>query len=90
MSLGAWELRYDPDFLKDLKKLDKPVARRVVASLERLSESPEPVAQCKALTGNYAGFWRYRIGNYRAILHFDQGEFIILALEVGHRSKIYL
>ena len=90
MAAEQWNLRYDPDFLKDLKKLDKPVARRILATLERLSESSEPVAQCKALTGNYSGLWRYRIGNYRVILHFNQGEFIILALEVGHRSKIYL
>ncbi|MFW0108564.1 type II toxin-antitoxin system RelE family toxin [Rothia sp. P7181] len=41
------------------------------------------------MTGEYAGLWRYRVGNYRAIIDFDSTRVVIIALEVGHRSKVY-
>ena len=43
----------------------------------------------KALTGNHAGLWRYRIGDCRLIADIQDGKLVILTLEVGHRSGIY-
>ena len=43
----------------------------------------------KALTGNLAGLWRYRIGDCRLIADIQDGKLVILTLEVGHRSGIY-
>lgn len=58
-------------------------------ALDWLASSQTPQAHCKALTGEFTGLWRYRIGNYRVILDLGQGELIIIALNAGHRSKIY-
>ncbi|MDO4898132.1 MAG: type II toxin-antitoxin system RelE/ParE family toxin [Rothia sp. (in: high G+C Gram-positive bacteria)] len=88
-SYSHWTLIYDRDFTKALKKLDNPTKRRIMDSLDRLAQSPTPKAHCKALTGEFSGLWRYRIGNYRVILHLDQGELTIIAVDAGHRSKIY-
>lgn len=89
MSTSSWSLIYDKDCIKALKKLDKPTRRRIMDALDWLAASPTPQAHCKALTGEFTGLWRYRIGNYRVILDLDQGELIIIALNAGHRSKIY-
>ncbi|WHS51103.1 type II toxin-antitoxin system RelE/ParE family toxin [Rothia sp. SD9660Na] len=89
MSASSWSLIYDKDCIKALKKLDKPTRRRIMDALDWLASSPTPQVHCKALTGEFTGLWRYRIGNYRAILDLDQGELIIIALNAGHRSKIY-
>lgn len=86
---GTWSLELTPRVLKQLKKLDKPVAQRVLEELEKLDVSEYPQSHCKALTGNYSGLWRYRAGSYRVILDIDQGKLVLLALEVGHRSTIY-
>ena len=86
---GTWSLELTPRVLKQLKKLDKPVAHRVLDELEKLVVSGYPQSHCKALTGNYSGLWRYRVGSYRVILDIDQGKLVLLALEVGHRSTIY-
>lgn len=43
----------------------------------------------KGLTGNKAGAWRYRIGDYRIISHIDEVKIVILILEIGHRRDIY-
>ncbi|MFW0170177.1 type II toxin-antitoxin system RelE family toxin [Rothia sp. P4278] len=61
----------------------------MVDQLEKLEISEYPQEHCKALTGNYSGLWRYRVGSYRVILDIDQGALVLLALEVGHRSSIY-
>lgn len=86
---NTWRLELTPRALKQLKKLDKPVAQRVLDELGKLEASEEPQGHCKALTGNYSGLWRYRVGSYRVILDIDQGALVLLALEVGHRSSIY-
>lgn len=86
---GTWSLELTPRVLKQLKKLDKPVAHRVLDELEKLVVSEYPQSHCKALTGNYSGLWRSRVGSYRVILDIDQGKLVLLALEVGHRSTIY-
>ncbi|MDR2152656.1 MAG: type II toxin-antitoxin system RelE/ParE family toxin [Helicobacteraceae bacterium] len=40
-----------------------------------------------ALTGEFAGLWRLRIGNYRAIVEYDDQT--ALVLYVAHRSEVY-
>ncbi|MGF3084332.1 type II toxin-antitoxin system RelE family toxin, partial [Streptococcus pyogenes] len=56
---------------------------------KRLDGLNNPRQFGKALTGQYKGLWRYRVGNYRVICDIVDNEMIILALEVGHRKEIY-
>jgi addiction module toxin, relE/stbE family len=84
-----WSVFFHQDFCKDLKKLDKPVASRVIDAVERLGTFDTPPAHCKALTGQLAGLWRYRVGDYRVIIDFDKNHLVIVALGVDHRSKVY-
>ncbi len=49
---------------------------------------PRPRAQ--SLSGNWAGYWRYRIGDYEVIVQFRDTELRIIAVNVGHRSAIYV
>lgn len=86
---NTWRLELTPRALQQLKKLDRPVAQRVLEELGKLEVSEHPQEHCKALTGNYSGLWRYRVGSYRVILDIDQGKLVLLALEVGHRSSVY-
>ena len=65
----TWTLELTPRILKQLKKMDKPVAQRVLDELEKLELSEYPQEHCKALTGNYSGLWRYRMGSYLSLIH---------------------
>ncbi|WP_211236547.1 type II toxin-antitoxin system RelE family toxin [Arthrobacter castelli] len=49
---------------------------------------PNPRDSGKALVGDKGGLWRYRVGDYRVVCSIDDGQCSVLALEVGHRSKI--
>ncbi len=43
----------------------------------------------KALTGGFAGLWRYRVGDYRIVCDIEDGELVVLVVDVAHRSRIY-
>jgi mRNA interferase RelE/StbE len=42
-----------------------------------------------ALTGDFKGCWRYRVGDYRIICSLEDQELIVLVLEIGHRREVY-
>lgn len=89
VSCLAWRVNLSETALKQLRKLDPPIAKRIRAELVELKTLTDPRSRGKALTGNQRGYWRYRVGDYRIICLIEDEELIILALKIGHRSKIY-
>ena len=85
----AWSIRFDEAALAQMRKLDKTVARRIIAYLRETAESDDPRTRGKPLSANLAGLWRYRIGDYRVICEILNERMTIYALQVGHRSRIY-
>lgn len=76
--------------LRELKKLDKHVARQIIDYLEKkVAPLDDPTEVGKALSGKLATFWRYRVGDYRIICHLDDGLVTVLVLRGAHRSKVY-
>ena len=63
----AWQIEFDPAAVKELAKLDKSVARRIVQFLrERVAPLSDPRSLGEALRGDELGsFWKYRLGDYR-------------------------
>ena len=84
-----WRLEYTPRAAKALRRLDRPVARRVFSAVERLRDLDDPTASCKSLSGPLAGLWRLRVGDYRVILDVQREQLVIVALDLGHRSTVY-
>ena len=85
----GWQVEFLPDALKQLSKLDKPVARRIVDYIEaRIAGSADPRSAGKGLTGDRSGKWRYRVGDYRVLCKIDDGRLVVLVIEVGHRSTV--
>ena len=87
----AYEIEFDPDALKDLKKLDRPVQQRLVgflkvrvATLENPREIGEPLSGAKL--GNY---WKYRVGDWRIICDIQDARIVVRVLRIGNRREIY-
>lgn len=86
----AWTLRFTETALKQLKKLDRQTSDLITRALdEKIAKSPDPHLFGKALTGEFKGYWRYRIGDYRVICELREKELIILVIALGHRREIY-
>ncbi len=87
----AWRIEFEDVAMKELAKLDKPVARRIVAFLrERVAVLDDPRSIGEALRGSKLGeFWKYRVGDYRIITNIEDGVMRVLVLKVGNRREVY-
>jgi mRNA interferase RelE/StbE len=65
------------------------VLRRVKAYLDEVCELDDPRSRGKGLTEDLAGYWRYRIGDYRVLFEVRDDGLVIIAITLGHRSGIY-
>lgn len=88
MSTLAWKIEVFAKADKSLRKLDRQVARKIVAALAELAELDDPRSRGKALTGNLVGLWRYRVGDYRLLCLIDDEVLVVLVVDVAHRSKV--
>jgi len=87
----SWRIKFDPAAERELKKLDKSIARRILNFLlNRVAQSDNPRILGAALTGSKLGdFWKYRIGKYRVIVVIEDDVLTILVLKVAKRSDVY-
>lgn len=74
---------------KWLRKADARVARSIRDAIRWIAAAENPRVKGKALTGNLAGLWRYRVGDYRIVCRLDDAELMVLVLRIGHRSSVY-
>ena len=73
---------------RDLARLDKPEARRVVDRINWLALNYGTIRP-EALSGNPAGFYKLRVGDFRVIYEILDPEQILLVHAIGHRREIY-
>ena len=87
----AWTVEIDSFAEKQLRKLDRPVQKRLLDWLEdRIEGCKNPRHFGEPLRGDLGGLWRYRVGDYRIICEIQDEKLIVLALAIGHRREIYL
>jgi mRNA interferase RelE/StbE len=73
---------------RDLAKIDKPVARRIVLRLTWMVENFDSVRHIP-LSGELSGFYKFRVGDYRVLYQILDKEKIILIHAIGHRRDVY-
>jgi mRNA interferase RelE/StbE len=87
----AWQIEFDQSAKKELAKLDRQVARRLIDFLKnRVLNLRDPRSVGQALWGSTLGeFWKYRVGDFRIIASIQDDRMIVLVLRVGNRSDVY-
>ena len=87
----AWDIEFDPDAVKDLKKLDKQVQIRILGFLRsRLGAMENPRELGEALAGSQLGnYWKYRVGDWRLICDIQDRRIVVRVLRVGNRREVY-
>ena len=83
-----YRIRLLDEAIRDLARLDKPVARRVVERLNWLAGDLRSVKP-EALTGDLAGLLKLRVGDYRVIYEVLHSERTLIVHAVGHRRDVY-
>lgn len=86
----AWTIEFAPGVEKELKKIGKAEARRILDYLrDRVATSDDPRQLGKPLRGELTEYWRYRVGDYRVICELRDGALVVLVVRVGHRKDVY-
>ena len=87
----VWAIEFDEAAKKELAKLDRQVAKRLLDFfLQRVISLKDPRSVGQALKGSKLGeFWKYRVGDFRIIARIQDQKMIILILRVGNRREIY-
>ena len=87
----AWLIRFCAEAEKELRKLDPPVAGRVITFLrDRVGKLENPRSIGETLQGKKFGeLWKYRAGDLRIIARIEDRELLILVVRVGHRKQVY-
>ncbi len=82
-----YNIEYDPKALKQLKKLDKSVAKLLLDGIEEFASNPV-LTKIKKLKTPFDGAYRLRIGDYRVIF-YQENEFILIS-KIAHRKDVYI
>ncbi|WP_336501332.1 type II toxin-antitoxin system RelE/ParE family toxin [Microbacterium paraoxydans] len=72
---------------KEVRKLDPPLCRRILAGISDLEREPRPHGVRKL-----AGFdnaWRVRIGDYRVLYEVVDERVLVTVVRVAHRRDVY-
>jgi len=57
---------------------------------KRVAGSQDPRSLGEALRGSHLGkFWKYRVGDYRALARIEDERLLVLVVKIGHGSLVY-
>lgn len=79
----AWKIEFSEGAKKDIGKLDRQIASRIVRFLsERVATLDDPRSIGEALTGSTLGeFWKYRVGDWRLVCSSQDDTIVVYALK---------
>lgn len=81
----TFEIIWSDSAVRQLEKLDRPVAKRIFDAVTGLREDPTRWVS-RIVNSPY---YRLRVGDYRVIIDIKKRELRVLVLKVGHRKSIY-
>lgn len=83
-----YQIRILDAAVSELASLDKNVGRRVVNRINWLVVNLDNIKP-EALTGDLAGFYKLRVGDYRVVYEILEDEQTLMIHKVGHRREVY-
>lgn len=87
----AWRIELSGLAQRNLKKLDRQVAQRILVFLHgRLARLDDPRSIGQALKGSDLGqFWKYHVGDWRIIASIEDRSIRILVVRIANRRDVY-
>lgn len=84
----VWEVIFTKKAQKQINELDRPIQSRLKKSImEKLMINP--AAYLEPLLGDFGGYYKFRVGDYRLICSKEDEKLVIVVVELGHRREIY-
>ncbi len=84
----TWTIEFTKKAQKQLISLDNKAQKRIKkAILEKLVKTPQK--HLTALHGDKAGFYKFRVGDYRLLCSKEDTTYYILIVKVKYRKEVY-
>ncbi len=84
----VWQIIFTKKAQRQINDLDKQIQSRIKkAILIKLMTNPS--AYLEALVGEFGGYYKFRVGDYRLICTKEDEKLIVIVVEIGHRREIY-
>ena len=84
--MAAYKIFFKESVWKDFEPIPKKDLKKILQSIDRLSEDPRPRG-CEKLTGQER--FRLRQGRYRIVYSIQDDELTVWVVKVGHRKDAY-
>jgi mRNA interferase RelE/StbE len=79
---------YSASAVKDLRRLDKPTAKRIMDKVDRLAAGDEiALTALKYIPVDLGPLYKYRVGDYRVLFRLEGGDINVDV--IAHRSDFY-
>ena len=79
-------VRWEAFALRQLRSLPADIARSIGRGVDRYARTGQ--GDVRKLEGA-SGLYRLRVGDYRVIFEFEDGQFVIVVLRLGNRRDVY-
>ncbi|KHG39735.1 MAG: type II toxin-antitoxin system mRNA interferase toxin, RelE/StbE family [Aphanizomenon flos-aquae KM1D3_PB] len=84
----SYSVSFESESITDLDNLNQFVRLRILNKIQWLSVNFEQITPL-SLTGQWSGFYKLRVGDYRVIYELDIEEQLIIIIRIAHRREIY-
>ena len=86
--MSKWTIVFTPEAKNDFKKLDKNLQNRINDRLVWFKDNFVEIIP-SALGGEWRGFFKFRIGDWRIIYKVEWSKNLIIIYIIDRRDKIY-
>ena len=80
-----YEIVWSSSAQKALRKLERPVAKRILKAVEGLEK--DPYKKVRKIVNS--PWYRLRVGDYRVFIGIYDDKLVVLVLDVDHRKRAY-
>ncbi len=84
-----FEVVLSPEARAFFARDDRPLANKLARCFAQLERQPRRHNNIRRLTGEFAGYLRYRVGDWRIIYRIDERAERVDVLVIAHRSEVY-
>ncbi|MFF8484282.1 type II toxin-antitoxin system RelE family toxin [Streptomyces antibioticus] len=85
--MSEYRAVFRPEAQAELRKVPRDIALRILAKLAELES--DPLGFSTTALVSQPDRRRLRVGDFRVIYTIDNGELVVRAVHVGHRSTVY-
>ena len=84
-----FEVILSPDATAFYAAAQRPLAKKLAKCFAHLEAGPRAGNNVKRLTGDFVGYHRYRVGDWRVLYRIDDEAKRVLIDSIAHRGEAY-